>query len=217
MLQEVPDFLEACGWQTMSDRIEVIRDFISKRVPRCDMLEVGSWVGHGAMNWRVEIGKLPEGGSLTCVDPWKPYHRAFELEHNGVCQVMHQALVDDEAYRLFRRNTSFGPQTAVPLHVHRGTLEEVAGRLPQFDIVFVDGSHYYEDVKKDLAIARTLVKPGGLLVGDDLEMQYEGNEAFVDAWSHVDCWMHVHPGVTKAVWETFGRVPEKNYVWWVQC
>ena len=214
MRLEVPDFGEACGRQTMPDRIKVIRGMIARHGARVDMLEVGSWVGHGAVNWRAEIAKLPEKGSLTCVDPWRPYHREFDLEKNPVCQIMHKALEEDEAYRLFLRNTSFGSHE-VPLYHHRATLAEVADRLPQFDIVLIDGSHYYEDVKEDLRLARTLVKPGGMILGDDLEKQMdECEDGFIEQYKHVDCWLNVHPGVTAAVWETFGRVASEKGVWW---
>ncbi|GAQ91169.1 hypothetical protein KFL_007380040 [Klebsormidium nitens] len=36
-----------------------------------------------------------------------------------------------------------------------------------FDLVYLDGSHTYEDVKKDLAAALTRVKPGGFICGHD--------------------------------------------------
>lgn len=221
----VPDFGEACGRQTAPERIKVVQEIIASLGPRVDMLEVGSWVGHGAVHWRAAIAKLPEKGSVTCVDPWRPYHRAFDLEVSQVCKEMHAALEADKAYGLFLRNTSVAYQDfGVPIYHHRGTLEDVSERLGEFDLIFIDGSHYYEDVLKDLRIARALVKPSGLIVGDDLEVQMdECDEDWMRVHGRKDCWMYeragqtMHPGVTAAVWEMFGHVPSKESVWWVGC
>jgi hypothetical protein len=49
------------------------------------------------------------------------------------------------------------------------------------DMVFIDGDHEYEAVKRDILNARKMLKPGGILCGHD----------FSDA----------HPGVMKAVRE----------------
>ena len=73
-------------------------------------------------------------------------------------------------------------------------------------IVHVDGSHAYEDVRGDIATARTLLGPGGVAVFDD--------------WSTA----HV-PGVALAIWEEFLRAdahllclsPLKAYLTWDQA
>ena len=218
----LPDFDEACGRQTLHGRIKVVQWLIASQGRRSvDMLEVGSWTGHGAMYWSAAIAKLPEKGSLTCVDPWRPYHRPFDLTVNGVCREMDAALSSGRAYELFLQNVSRFPDVGVPVHHYRGTLEEVAPQLGRFDVVFIDGSHYYEDVLKDLRIARTLLKEDGMLVGDDLEMQMDDcDEEFVKSHLDRDCWLYepagrtLHPGVTAAVWQEFGRVKSRESVWW---
>lgn len=217
MLPEVPDLRDGCGWQTAAEKIEIIRELISSHGPRVDMLEVGTWTGHGAIHWRAEIAKLPKKGTLTCVDPWRPYHSPEDIERSRMCRAMDAELKADNAYRLFLRNISFGKHE-VPIYHHRGTLEEVAHLLPQFDVILIDGSHYYEDVATDIRVGRTLLKPGGLLIGDDLEKTYdEVDEATVRANPKTDFIDGFHPGVTAAVWDSFGQVPRKSSVWFVQC
>jgi NAD(P)-dependent dehydrogenase (short-subunit alcohol dehydrogenase family) len=39
--------------------------------------------------------------------------------------------------------------------------------LIYFDLIYVDGSHDYDDVAADLAAYRPLVRPGGVMFGDD--------------------------------------------------
>ena len=217
MAPEVPDLRDGCGWQTASQKIEIIRELISSHGPRVDMLEVGTWTGHGAIHWRAEIAKLPEKGTLTCVDPWRPYHSEQDIARSGMCREMNKLLEADEAYRLFLRNIGFGKHD-VPIHHHRATLAEVAHLLPKFEVILIDGSHYYEDVATDIRLARALLKSGGLLVGDDLEKTYdEVDEATVRANPKTDFIDGFHPGVTAAVWDSFGHVPRRSSVWYVQC
>lgn len=54
-----------------------------------------------------------------------------------------------------------------------------------YDFVFIDGSHYYEDVKQDYNMYRYKVKPGGILFFHDARM-YRGGANF-------------HPGPSKLV------------------
>jgi hypothetical protein len=67
-----------------------------------------------------------------------------------------------------------------------------------FDIVYIDASHDYDSVKKDILSWLPKVKQGGIMCGDD----------YTHAW----------PGVLKAVQEVFGdgvqfSPPDQ---WWVQ-
>ena len=74
----------------------------------------------------------------------------------------------------------------VDITVHRDDSIVVASTFEtaSCDIVYIDASHDYESVKKDIDAWVKVVKPGGYLCGDD----------------YVHCW----PGVIKAVNEYFG-------------
>jgi predicted O-methyltransferase YrrM len=67
----------------------------------------------------------------------------------------------------------------------KGTLADFVDTLPSADMVFLDADHRYEEVLKDIANARRILKPGGLLCGHDY-----GHKRW--------------PGVKRAVDETFG-------------
>jgi predicted O-methyltransferase YrrM len=51
-----------------------------------------------------------------------------------------------------------------------------------FDLVYVDGGHEYEIATADIANARGLAKPGGLVVVDDLVPWYPWGEGPYRAW-----------------------------------
>jgi len=42
-----------------------------------------------------------------------------------------------------------------------------------FDWVYIDGSHYYDDIKKDLELCYLKVKPDGFITGDDYDSEHK--------------------------------------------
>lgn len=95
-------------------------------------------------------------------------------------------------------------------------------RPSSFDLVYVDGSHYHDDVVIDIENSKDLVREGGLLCGDDLEAQVgevpaEALTTETDAdIVQVDGIGNVHPGVSLAVAETLGRVSTENGFWFMR-
>jgi predicted O-methyltransferase YrrM len=89
-----------------------------------------------------------------------------------------------------------------------------------FDLIYVDGSHIYGDVKRDLEQASRLIRPGGLICGDDLD-QAPTADLLAIARQHLEDDTHVlpdgsaiHPGVMLAVTEAFGDVRSEGGFWW---
>lgn len=64
------------------------------------------------------------------------------------------------------------------------------------DLVFIDGDHRYDQVRRDIEAARPLLRPGGVLSGHDLH--------------HRD-W----PGVAQAVAELCPGYQQCDSIWWV--
>ena len=89
-----------------------------------------------------------------------------------------------------------------------------------FDLVLIDGSHYYHDVRRDIEFALRILKPGGIICGDDLERLPSADLAAV-AKHHLDQDLvsypdgsQFHPGVALAVYELLGTVEMKAGTWW---
>lgn len=53
----------------------------------------------------------------------------------------------------------------------RGTLDLIASDLPAADLVFIDGDHGREAVLHDTALARAIVRPGGIIIWHDYHHQ----------------------------------------------
>lgn len=86
----------------------------------------------------------------------------------------------------------------IPLH------SDVASNLLcfQYDFIFIDGDHSYEQCRKDIVNYMRLVKPGGIIGGHNYHKS--PNSA--------------HPGVHESVDEILGeRVKlEEDFIWYVQ-
>jgi hypothetical protein len=70
-----------------------------------------------------------------------------------------------------------------------------------FDFIFIDGNHFYEEVRADILAWYPKVKKGGFFSGHDY-LRYEKERGW---------------GVKKAVDEIFEKVNlEDDYVWWLE-
>ena len=214
-IQSGPDSMVRHVWQTAAV-------CLAKAAPHpLRILEIGSWAGHSTLTWAEALGKFERDGTILCVDPWGRYLAPADLTAgNPTYQAMDAAVDLDLIYGLFLHNVGFADKRARVDHI-RGRFADVAPYLAdaQFDIVYIDGSHYYADVVQDIAAARRLVRDGGFVCGDDLEHQL----ADLDA-DHVRRNLAkdfvtdrkgrgFHPGVTMAVAEAFGAVADYSGFW----
>ncbi len=179
------------------------------------ILEVGSWAGGSAVTWGRALERWADGGTVVCVDHWSAY---WDLSRNAdaLYQRMDRAAREEEILPLFLHNIrACGlERRVIPV---RGCSRGVLAALPDgwFDLAYIDGSHLHDDVRGDIADARRLVRDGGILCGDDLELQLsETDIALVERLAderrdfvlYPGRATHFHPGVTLAVGRAFGDV-----------
>lgn len=195
-----------------------------KTNPNLSILEVGSWVGASAMSWAQGLRLHNEAqGTITCVDAWKPFFDRTS-HTNDVYVKMEQALSSEAAYQLFNHNINTLPSTITCQHL-RGKSDNILPLLREnsFDAVFIDGDHSYSAVLKDIKNSLAIVKEGGIICGDDLNLQLHQVDAEntrvnaeADFIKDPKTNRNYHPGVTLAVAEIFGEVSVWGGFWAMQ-
>jgi predicted O-methyltransferase YrrM len=179
------------------------------------ILEIGSYAGGSAITWALALKSQPtRTGEVVCVDPWRNYLSDEDIQASAtpdVLRAMAFALQDEKVFRLFEHNIA-AAQVAGLIHPLKGRFADVAASLAadSFDILFIDADHHYAAVLDDLRRGAPLVRPGGILCGDDLEEQWPaldaefcGTRADRDLIVDPRTRQFVHPGVARAVWDFF--------------
>jgi hypothetical protein len=137
---------------------------------------------------------------------------------------MVDALIDGTIYDLFKHNIRTAGHEDIIFSL-RVPSEKILPLLApqQFDWVYIDGKHAYDNVVKDIAYAMPLLKEGGILCGDDLEEQWfevdteEANQKKqIDFICDTKTGKGYHPGVTLACSELLGEVSVWNGFWAMQ-
>lgn len=177
------------------------------------ILEVGSWAGGSAITWAEAVKKYnPAGGEIICVDPWVDYIDP-QINKDFAYGYMKKAFVKDRIFSLFLHNIRASGYADI-ITVHRGFSGDILPKQKHehFDLVYIDGDHSYDGALQDLKFAAPLIKDGGIICGDDLELQYpfvdkENLERVkgIDFATDPVNQRHFHPGLCIAVWEFFGK------------
>ena len=123
---------------------------------------------------RYLLGKLPLL-KLTSIDPWC-YWKEVEV------------------------NTEFSQERFRLLKLHSDEAAKILSA--EYDFVFIDGDHSYEQCKKDILNYSRLVRPGGIIAGHNYHIAENS----------------AHPGVHISVNEIFGdRVKlAHDFIWYVK-
>lgn len=190
--------------------------------PPIRVLEIGSWAGASAITWAKALKAHSAEGTVECVDSWTPYFDVT-VQQGKKYKLMNDAAMDGSIIDLFKQNIRAAGVGDI-VRYHRGTSREILPTLSdaRFHIVYIDGSHVYEDVLFDLREARRLLADGGVLCGDDLELQLsevdladhraalsKKNDVSIEPRSKAA----YHPGVTQAVAELFPDVSAWEGFW----
>ena len=199
--------------------------FLSKNKKNINILEIGSWFGASTLSWAQGLIKYSgQESSITCIDAWQPFFDMNIHSEKQYAKEMEQLLESDFAYNVFLHNMGTLKGKIETQHF-RGQSENILPQLRdnQYDIVFIDADHTYIPVKKDIQNSLRLVKEGGVICGDDLNLQlHEIDDEYAIKNKHKDFIQdsktkrNFHPGVTVAVSEEFGKVSSWGGFWAMQ-
>ena len=127
---------------------------IIKKFKVTKILEIGSYLGMGST--QVFLENCDE---VTCVENFST-GRYFEIEEEGIKNTYSQI----ELFNIITKNSKKLKLINENSHEAFKTLKN-----EKFDAVFIDGSHFYPDVLKDIKNYYYIVKKGGLIIGDDCQ------------------------------------------------
>lgn len=140
-------------------------DYIIDKMPNNFVFaEVGVWKGQSLSYFVVESINKHENGTIYAIDHWQG-----SIEHLNAGSPSYTPILKDNPnglFDLFKHNISPIEQYITVL---RNTSEEAATIIPDrsLDAVFIDASHEYEDIFKDLSLWMPKVKTGGVFAGHD--------------------------------------------------
>lgn len=184
--------------------------------PGWRILEVGTWMGHGST--QIWLLHLPRDAHLVCIDKWGAYVSKRDLLSNpGNYSTMNN--VPRTALNIALNAIESTGRSNVT--VIKSDSAQALGLLQEssFDFIYIDGSHYYQNVKTDIVMAKRLLKEGGILCGDDLEVN-PSPELIEIAKECTDldyvCAPNTaafHPGVLLAISEEVPRYNNYNGFW----
>ncbi len=205
-----------CACQMWPDRHSIMRKLIEQELKMGDssykVLEIGSWAGQSAILW-ASVCKEKKKGMVFLIDTWRTTDNAPEA--------MKWAVKKNRIFKLFLHNIekSGVKDYIVPIKGASDTIAEIL-QPNIFDLVYIDGDHAYTQFRKDLLNYMKVVKTGGIICGDDLELhpneidilhakEHCEEDFILDLKSKV----YFHPGIALGINEVFGDVSMKNGFW----
>ena len=130
-----------------SDNMNIWKKYLTV-LKEIKYLEIGSFEGRSA----VFVGELDNVKEVTCVDSFKgsDEHKDinFDLVHKNCLQNLNKLnkscnLIKNTSHNFFKNNNK------------------------KFNVIYIDASHFYDDVKKDFINSINCLSQGGILICDD--------------------------------------------------
>lgn len=156
------------------------------------IVEIGSWKGKSTSYLAVEIINSGKNVRFDCVDTWEgsTEHKLSSIDSK------------ENLYITFLKNTE--PLRDIINHIRTtSVLASTLYKDESLDFVFIDASHDYEDVKKDIQSWYPKIKRGGIIAGHDYSPAWAGvvnavDEFFVKGkeinfFTTGSCWVHKKP------------------------
>jgi len=153
---------------------------IFNRADPVRILEIGSWEGRSTLFLLTYFTE----GHLTAVDTWagSEYHHYRDLQD---LEARFDGNLAPCAARLTKRKGS-------SLHV----LPQLLDEQQKFDVIYVDGSHFADDVLTDGITAGRLLNQGGVLIFDDFLWPCYPRARANPAWA-INLFLKYHRGEYK--------------------
>jgi predicted O-methyltransferase YrrM len=209
--------------QSMRNRVELMRDLVRSSFSQPIVaLEIGTWFGQGST--RVWIEALPRGSTLILLDSWRSYLSDADrlkddtADHYRLMDFLPQSAMASALREVWKAEASNSGIEIVVIRGRSGSLLDFF-KNDAVDFVYIDGSHYYADVKRDIELSKRLARRSfSIICGDDMETAdmalIEAGRAHIDRDFVTINGVGFHPGVALAVSQSFSQVNMGAGFWW---
>jgi predicted O-methyltransferase YrrM len=148
----------------------LLREFTPARI-----IEIGSWEGRSTC-YLIEECANERFVELHCIDTWEG-----SIEHDPAAMGLVEARFDGnlaKACELAAHPVALIKHKALSYVALAGLI--ASGRVGDFDLVYVDGSHQASDVLLDAVLGFQLLRVGGVMIFDDYlwSMEQQGFQNF---------------------------------------
>jgi hypothetical protein len=150
--------------------------------------EIGVWKG----DFSETILRAVRPSELHLVDPWAFQPQYPDRWYGG--QLAAEQAEMDAVYEGVRSRFARNPA----IRIHRRFSRELKDIFPEgsLDWVYIDGDHSKDAVKLDICLALEVVKPGGVVTGDDYHWRdSDGSYPVKDAIAEVEREKRLRPRI----------------------
>jgi len=150
--------------------------------------EIGSWKGASALHMAMLVRELGIADcEIVCIDTWLGSVEHWHHRDRPDCYPsLRNRHGFPQLYFTFLANVVRAGATDIvtPFPIaSTGAARFFAAHGVRFDLVYIDAAHQYEEVALDLALYWPLVRPGGVLFGDDYSPDFAGLMKAVDEFA----------------------------------
>jgi len=161
-------------------------EIVTKFPSESHFVEVGTWKGRGASYMAVEINNSGKTIKFDCVDIWEYIDSQTDISKD----------LFEGIYDIFLKNIEPVKHIITPIKL---LSTDAANNYEDnsLDFVFIDASHDYINVKKDIEVWFPKVKIGGIIAGHDYNTSIDGVKRAVDEFfneknivNKENCWVY---------------------------
>ena len=155
------------GWNSYQP---LFKELIEKTRPTV-IIEVGTWLGASAIHMAKICRELGLQTTIYCVDTWLGAEEFWTSKADTQERNLRQKNGYPQVYFDFLANVvQHECQDLIVPIPNTSTIGSIIlqDRRVLADLIYIDGSHEYQDVKTDVLAYKKLLSPKGLMFGDDI-------------------------------------------------
>jgi len=158
------------GWMD-HEFLKVFDNALDGKSETVDIVEVGTWKGLSAMSMTERCILKNLKPRIVTVDTWLGAPEFWDNQDDRERDLMFVNGYPSVFYTFTKNVKSLGISEYIyPLPISSTQGAEVLKKHNFLaDIIYIDASHEYEPVKSDIEAYWKLLKPGGIMIGDDYD------------------------------------------------